>query len=389
MVTDSGNGCCCTDFEQGPIRPPSEAESLLLRVTRNCPWNRCAFCPVYGGTTYSVRLVEEVISDVDAVHDQVKRIEETLNGGGSFDRGAVRALDRKTPEKDKDAFRAALHWVLHGGKESIFLQDANALAMKPNELKLVIEHIRERFPETRRITCYSRSSTLARMKPEKLTALAEAGLSRIHVGLESGCDEVLEFMDKGVTAERQVEAGLKVKAAGIELSEYYMPGLGGRKWWREHAVRTAEAMNRIDPDFIRLRTLAIPGHVRLAEDVAEGRFEKLDEVGVIREIKTFIEHLGDISSTVKSDHFLNLLGDLEGKLPDDKPAMLKLTDDFLDLDPESRALFQFGRRLGMLARIEDLRDNGARSAVQAQANRHGITPETVDRFIDRAMRRFV
>jgi radical SAM superfamily enzyme YgiQ (UPF0313 family) len=177
-------------FEQGPIRPPSEAESLLLRVTRNCPWNRCKFCPVYKGTEFSRRPVEHVKRDIDAVYQCLQEM-----GGES---------------QDPRARQAARHW-LRCGKRQVFLQDANSLALDPGGLLEILRHLKHRFPEVQRITSYARSSTVARLAPQTLAALKAAGLDRLHLGMESGSDEVLREMHKGTTQKQQVLAGLKVK----------------------------------------------------------------------------------------------------------------------------------------------------------------------------------
>ncbi|MBN2362388.1 MAG: radical SAM protein, partial [Deltaproteobacteria bacterium] len=208
-------------FEQGPIRPPSEASSLLVRVSRNCPWNRCAFCPVYKGQRFSLRSAEEVLADLDAMREAL--------GAGPVPRTA-------------------------------FLQDANPLLTRPDDLVRIVEGIRERFPEVERITAYARAHTLVHRGAGDLRRIREAGLDRLHVGLESGCDEVLALISKGATRGQQIEAGQRAKQAGFELSEYVMPGLGGSRLSAAHADDTASALVAIQPDFVRLRTTsAVPG----------------------------------------------------------------------------------------------------------------------------------
>jgi len=344
------------DFEQGPIRPPSEARSLLIRVTRNCPWNRCEFCPVYKGERFSRRTVEEIKKDIDTV----KEIVDTLKGmswqaghGGTIGRQLVEGILRE--ERYSESFRSVARWLYYGG-ESAFLQDANSLVMKTENLVEVVSYLKETFPEIKRITSYARSSTLARKPVEDLRRLESAGLNRIHVGLESGSDEVLSYVNKGVTAARQIEGGQRVVAAGIELSEYVMPGLGGRRLSREHALETARVLNAINPDFIRIRSLALPGGTGLREKWERGEFERPSDEEIIEELRLFIEHLDGITSYIASDHILNLLEEVEGQLPDDKSALLSAIDRFLNLPSEERLLFQLGRRLGMFRSLSDLED---------------------------------
>ncbi len=372
-------------FEQGPIRPPSEARSLLIRVTRNCPWNRCTFCPVYKGTRFSLRPKDHVIRDIDAVHAGVEQILAQRNSQGRIPAAAVEPPDAAG---DMAAFHAALHWTL-GSMESIFLQDANSLLLPPKDLIEILRHIKRRFPWVRRVTSYARSHTIARISDRDLSTMAEAGLNRIHIGLESGCDEVLKKVAKGVDRSVHINAGRKVKSAGIELSEYVMPGLGGRELSDAHAEDTADALNRIDPDFIRLRTLAVPNSTPLAEQLASGDFSKMTDVETAGEIRRFIGALSGITSWVASDHILNLFEGIEGRLPEDKPRMLEELDRFLVLDPEDQTLYQVGRRLGLFSRIEDMAVSSRRRRAREACRRFGITPANVDAAIDELMRRFI
>ncbi|MBW2365447.1 MAG: radical SAM protein, partial [Deltaproteobacteria bacterium] len=277
-----------TGFEQGPIRPPSEANSLLIRLTRNCPWNHCTFCPVYKGEKFSLREIKDVKRDIDVVARFVEHIKQLAEKSEQVSRaGLIKTAESVAPE-ELQAFQAAVNWFA-GGLSSIFLQDANSLIMKPSDLAV------------ERVTSYARSHTISRIKDDDMKMIAQAGLNRIHIGLESGSDQVLKMVKKGATKEIHIKAGKKVKNAGIELSEYVMPGLGGKKLSDIHAIETADALNQINPDFIRLRTLAIPEHVPLYEEYKAGRFEKCDDKMMANEIYTFIENLDGIESVVKSD----------------------------------------------------------------------------------------
>ena len=374
-------------FEQGPIRPPSEARSLLIRVTRNCPWNRCAFCPVYKSARFSLRPVEHVIRDIDIVHRYVEKLRRE---GGNLPMAKARHLapDPSEAGGDMAAFQAAVHWSL-GSMDSVFLQDANSLIMPPKDLIRVLEHLKKRFPWVRRITSYARSHTVARISDDHLSAMASTGLNRIHIGLESGSDRVLKKVKKGVDKATQIKAGQKIKTAGMALSEYVMPGLGGRSLSEEHAAETADALNQIDPDFIRLRTLAVPNGSPLVEQIAAGEFEKMTDVETAAEIRRFIQALEGITSRIVSDHILNLFEEVEGRLPEDKPRMLDALDRFLTLDAEKQMLYQVGRRLGLFSRIDELSlDNRRRRAEQA-CRQFGITPSNVDETIDELMRQFI
>jgi radical SAM superfamily enzyme len=191
---------------------------------------------------------------------------------------------------------------------------------------------------------------------EELTELREAGLTRIHIGMETGYDPLLQYMKKGVTAKEQVTAGRNVVASGISLSEYLMPGLGGERWWREHAVESARVLNQIDPDFIRLRTLYVRKNMALYQKVEKGEFARPSDDQIVSEIRLFLETLDGVHSTVVSDHILNLLEEVQGRLPGEKEKMLAVIDRYLAWPGEKRLQFRVGRRLGYFRNLEDLDD---------------------------------
>jgi radical SAM superfamily enzyme YgiQ (UPF0313 family) len=375
-------------FEQGPIRPPSEARSLLIRVTRNCPWNRCAFCPVYKGARFSVRPESQVIEDIDAVHRHILTLKKRSDASGSILQRDIGELMQALAPHERPAFNAALNWYA-GGMLAIFLQDANSLVIQPEQLIRILEHIRSRFPWVGRITSYARSHTVARISDDNLIRMRAAGLNRVHIGLESGSDAVLKRIRKGVDKDTQIKAGRKVKNAGMELSEYVMPGLGGKALSRDHAIETADALNRINPDFIRLRTLAIPDGIPLAEEYRRGNFDKLNDVDMVREIRLLIDSLTGITSMLASDHILNLIDEVQGRFPDAKPRILSQLDHFLSLSERDQCRFQVGRRLGVFTRLNDLDSPKRRARVDAFCTQHGITPENVDGMIDEMMTRFI
>jgi hypothetical protein len=375
-------------FEQGPIRPPSEAASLLIRVTRNCPWNRCTFCPVYKGQTFSLRPIDHVLKDIDTIHRFVTFIRKHAGQSGKISREDIASLSVLSEPGERTALNAALHWAA-SGMRSIFLQDANSLIIKPERLLTILGHLKDCFPWVERITSYARSHTIARISDTDLGLMTAAGLNRIHIGMESGSDKVLAMVSKGVDKATHIQAGLKVKKAGMELSEYVMPGLGGRALSREHALETADALNRINPDFIRLRTLAIPNHIELYRDIGQGTFVKLNDREITHEILLFLENLDGITSTLKSDHILNLFEDIEGVFPQDKQKMIDVAKTFLAMLPEEQVLYQVGRRIGLLARLSDLHDSARRAQVEATCARLGITTDNVDSIVDEMMKRFI
>jgi len=370
-------------FEQGPIRPPSESGSLLIRVTRNCPWNRCTFCGLYKGEPFSQRPVAHVLRDIDTVRHYAQ-----LLRGGQGTPGSLPPLDPATNRDEQMALFAARNWLLAGGT-SVFLQDSNSLIIKPDHLVTILQHLKATFPGIERITSYARSQTIARMEDADLARIAAAGLNRIHIGLESGCDAVLAQVKKGADKAAHILAGCKVKQAEIELSEYYMPGLGGRRFSRQHALESADALNRINPDFIRLRTLALPEGLELAREQASGAFEKMGDRETAEELLLFLQALSGITSRVKSDHILNLFEEIDGILPDDLQRMLAVIRRFLAMDPEEQMLYQIGRRTGLFRRLDDCRDPGLRRQALGFVEQWMVTPENVDAICDELLKRFI
>ena len=253
--------------------------------------------------------------------------------------------------------------ALAAGGRTAFLQDADSLVMKPDNLRRVLTHFKKRFPEVMRITTYARSRTLARLSLEDLRTYRELGLTRVHIGMETGHDPLLELIKKGSTAELHIRGGRNAVDAGLEVSEYVMPGLGGREMSEGHVLDSARVLNAVDPHFIRLRTLSLGPSLPLWEifNGPNARLTPLTEVQVVSEIRRLIEALDGIRSRLVSDHIMNLLGDLEGQLPVEKQGLLDMCDTFLQLPPEEQRLFQVGRRAGLLTGVRDLGDPWVRA----------------------------
>jgi radical SAM superfamily enzyme YgiQ (UPF0313 family) len=280
-------------YELPPFRPPSEASSVLLRVTRGCPWNRCKFCGMYKNMKFERRRVEDVKSDI-------KRAREIYG---------------------KDVRR-------------IFIGDSDSIILK-DELQDILNFLHDNFPNLERVTSYGRAATILRKDVEELKMLSEAGLKRLHVGLETGDAELLEYMQKGATPQQMIRAGKKVKESGISLSEYVILGLGGSMRSEQHAINTARILNEINPDFIRVRTLHPLPNTQLWELAMKNEFEILPPIDVLREEKLLIQNL-DVGSHFVSDHISNYLI-VDGKLPEDRNGMLEfleITIDSLERVPE-------------------------------------------------------
>jgi len=275
---------------EGPIyRPPSEADSLLVQATVGCPYNKCAFCMVYKkGPAFRVRLVDDIKSDLDEAREQY---------------GA--------------------------GIRTIFFPAGNTIAMPTDELAAVCVHAHAAFPHLERITVYGSSPFIHRKGLGDLKKLRRAGLTRIHVGLESGDNAVLEKIKKGTDSNEQIEAGRWVVEAGIELSEYVMIGIGGKERSREHAMNTARALNAINPDFIRIRTFLPKIGTLLLHQIRKGRFQLLSPHDALRETGEIIRNL-EVTSQIASDHYTNYVN-VHGRMPHDRERMLTTIGNALQM----------------------------------------------------------
>lgn len=372
-------------FEIGPIRPPSEAYSLLLRATRNCPWNRCRFCGLYKSERFQLRSVAEIKEDIrtaKAVQDKIKEFAWRQGLGTDIKQATIQILQSPPNE----SFHNVALWM-YAGSKTAFLQDANTLIMRTNDLVEVLRYLKETLPTINRITSYGRSHTAAKKKLEDLIQLNEAGLSRIHIGLESGYDELLKYMDKGATAVVHITGGQKIVKSGISLSEYVLLGLGGKEMWREHAIETARVLNQIEPNFIRMRTLSVSSRIPLYEDVQGGIFTRQTDEEILEEERLLIENLNCQTNFV-SDHIGNLLQELEGRLPDDKERLLSIIERFNSLSEEERAHFIIGRRVGVYTYLNDLQDSSKHEAVDKIIGRlnheeEGVTSATIHSLMER------
>ena len=278
-------------YEGVVYRPPSEFDSLIVQATIGCPHNRCIFCNMYSDRKFRIRPVSEIKEDLEEARSKF---------GGSV--------------------------------RKIFFADGNTILMKTEDLLDILRFCRESFPNLKSVTMYGSAQYILLKSQEELKALKDAGLSRIHSGMESGDDEVLNFIDKGYTAEQMAKAGKMVRAAGIELSVYFLCGVGGKKLSKQHAVNSAKVINLINPDFIRLRTLMPFEGTRIYDMYKSGEFQLLSPHEALSEIRLLVEHLNVQGSQFLSDHVSNY-ENIKGILPGDRKNMLDEIDEALSLDP--------------------------------------------------------
>jgi len=330
---------------------------------------------MYKGKKFELRPVEEIKQDIEVakrIHDRIREQSWRLGYGDRVQEAAAMAL-RNPPNH---AFHNVALW-LYGGGENAFFQDANSLIMRTNELTEVIRFLKETLPSIVRITSYGRSKTAAKKALAELVEIQEAGLSRLHIGLESGYDRLLQYMDKGVTAAEHIAGGRKVVESGISLSEYVLLGLGGKEMWREHAIETAKVLNEISPNFIRIRTLSVNGSLPMYADIENGSYVRTTDEEMIEEERLLIEHL-ECNSNYVSDHIGNLLQELEGKLPEDKEKMLAVIDRFQALSPGERTNFRIGRRARVYTYLDELDDSRKHQIVEQIIHRLSQDSRQVD-----------
>ncbi len=377
--------------ELGPIRPPSESMSLLIRATRNCPWNKCLFCPVYKDTRFAKRDETDVLREIDilaAAADTVRR-----RAGIAGDETVLPTEGVLEVARDKSASyeerRMAL-WMHRGAGRQVFLQDADSLIRPVRSTLPVLQHLYRRFPSIDRVCTYARSRTLAAKTPQDLRALREAGLTRIHVGLESGSDAVLALVNKGCTARHHIEGIGRAMDAGFEVCCYVMPGLGGRALSDTHADETARVLRIVDPHHVRLRTLFVNEGILLYEKVKRSEMELLEEHEIVLEIKRLLSGLRGARGQVVSDHDHNLLLNINGHLTDDADLLEASLDEFLNLQRSLQDAFIAARRSGRLLSLsyflsddEAGREGQALAASLLEAGKGSLLKGIIARFSPR------
>lgn len=298
--------------------------------------------------------------------------------------GLNQELQSLNDPEERQCYYTVANWLLGGG-ENVFLQDGNTTALSSGRLTDVLVYLRQAFPSIKRITSYGRAENLSRSSSEEFAELKEAGLDRIHSGYETGSDEVLKMINKGVTQEQQIKAGRAIKAGGIELSIYFMPGVGGKELSEENARGTAEVVNSVGPDFVRIRTAAVKQGTELYDDWQAGKFELCSDDDKVQEIRSVIQLAEPDSPTrIVSDHMVNLLQDIEDPLAEAKPLLAKI-DEYLELPLERRRLFQYLRRTLRAYGPEDL-DNLSQSEADAL---EGAVMKDSDRDWDIKMNNYI
>ncbi|MHC1696938.1 MAG: radical SAM protein [Geobacteraceae bacterium] len=341
--------------------PVGEGESLILRVSSNCPWNQCLFCPFYKGQTFSIRTLPEIEADITVVQRAYQSLEKTswnMGFGGCVNRAVIDEQLKRSPgvygtyplevtEAQWKAFRTlsnVANWMTYGAK-NVFLQDANAVSMKPADLLQILHSLRKTFPSVEHISCYARSRTCDKLTLEELKELHDAGLSWCYVGIESGCDDVLKYMKKGVSKKEHISGCRKLSDAGICLAAFVMPGLAGaeKSLADRHIQETIQVLNEIRPTEVRVRSLAVLEGSPLYEKWKTGEFTPPTEDQNVEELRRLIAGI-EFDCSFETLQLTNALT-LSGQLCADRGRFLKQIERYQELPALERARYLLSRYL--------------------------------------------
>ncbi|MBU3199588.1 radical SAM protein [Clostridium estertheticum] len=271
------------EYEGIVYRPPSEAYSLIVQVTIGCSHNGCTFCGMYKDKKFRVRELKNIISDLE----QAK-----------LDYGVVKR---------------------------IFLADGDALVLKTSELKIILLKIKELFPGCERVGVYATPNDILAKSVEDLSMLKALGIGILYLGVESGSDEILKSIHKGVTAQNLIRAGRKVKESGIKLSTTLISGIGGRDKISENAIESAKLISAINPDYVGFLTLMLESGTHIYKDIQNDIFHVLTPEEVVQELREFLENVEVTNCIFRSNHASNYIS-LSGTLPVDKDKLLSDID---------------------------------------------------------------
>lgn len=280
------------------LRPPSEWRSYYLPVTSGCSNNTCTFCRYYG-SKLQMREVPDVEKEIDAL---ALYVEHGIHLAGIPD----------------IVYLLAERW----DGERVFLQDGDALVYPFPNLVKVLQRLNERFPHLERIGAYTTAQDILRKSLDELKELCRLKLGIFYLGVETGDDEVLRKIGKGVNYDQMVEAGRKAREAGIELSVSVILGLAGVEGSRQHALETARILTDIDPEYAGALTLTFVPGTPFYQQVEQGNFRSISPLQSLEELQVIIENASFTDCLFSSMHASNYFS-VRGRLPGEKERLLR------------------------------------------------------------------
>jgi len=303
------------------IRPPSERRSYFLPLTSGCSNNTCTFCSYYYSARLQIRDLAEVKREIDAV-------------------ALYRESSIRLPDIPEIVYVIAHEWDGKG----VFLQDGDALVYPFPKMKLALEHLNQKLPSVERVATYTTAQDILRRSPAELKELKELKLGIVYMGLESGDDEILRKVNKGVDTRQMVEAARRAKEAGILTSITVILGLGGPEKSEEHAFKTARVLSEMDPDYVGALTLTLYPGTPLYQEWRQGSFSLISPFQSLKELVLIIENSNFTDCFFSSMHASNYLA-VRGRLPQDKARMLDQLKRVIEEGDESRLRPEFLRGL--------------------------------------------
>ncbi|WP_138160371.1 B12-binding domain-containing radical SAM protein [Peptoniphilus catoniae] len=268
-------------------RPPSEASSLIIQATIGCSHNSCTFCYMYKGEPFIVRDIEDIIADLEDIREYFPRIRR------------------------------------------IFIADGDALVLKTEHLIKLLDYINENFPNVERISSYATAGDINRKSTEELKELYKRGLHMLYIGFESGDDEILKDIKKGLTVKDYVDSMKKCKEVGFSTSITIIAGLGGVDKMEQNAINTAKLISETKPDYVSYLTMRIYENAPIYKDYVSGKFKMPSAEGILYEMKLFLENVDSQGTVFRSNHASNYVP-LKGTLNEDRQAMIDLIDTSLE-----------------------------------------------------------
>jgi len=272
-------------YEGTVYRPPSEAGSLIIQLTVGCARNQCTFCAMYKDKKFRVRNLDEVIEDLCVA---------------------------------REAYKMPIR--------RIFLADGDALIVKTNDLLFVLDKINMIYPECERVSVYGAPRDILNKSANELKSLKEAGLDMVYMGAESGDETVLENVKKGAAASEIIEAGLKVRAAGMKLSVTFISGLGGKARLKEHALNSAKMINAMKPEYVGFLTLMVEPGMEMYSEIEKGEFTLLSPEEVLEEMEIVVANIDSEGTVFRSNHASNYTA-LGGTFNSDRNSLLSQIDE--------------------------------------------------------------